>query len=188
MSAYPALAPRQASCFANSRGLGVSHGRPRDLVRLVPSRAWADTDLRRWSIPQLRNPAQGSSDGNLTNDSAGTHRGYHDAMTNTTELRTDLIENLRACREAERAIFAALDPATRDAPSPTAAGRRRTTSPTCPRGALARRPRWPPSEPDSPNRPCPPRASTPPTRSSTTSAPAGPGTRSTPTPTRRSRP
>ncbi len=38
-------------------------------------------------------------------------------MTNTTELRTELIENLRACREAERTIFAALDPATRDAPS-----------------------------------------------------------------------
>src|SRR4249920_255108 len=37
-------------------------------------------------------------------------------MTDTTELRSGLIGNLRACRDAERAIFAALDPATRDAP------------------------------------------------------------------------
>ncbi len=39
-------------------------------------------------------------------------------MTDTTELRTELIENLRVCRDAERAIFAALDPVTRDAPGP----------------------------------------------------------------------
>jgi len=37
-------------------------------------------------------------------------------MTNPAELRTELIDNLRACREAERAIFGALDPVTRDAP------------------------------------------------------------------------
>jgi hypothetical protein len=36
----------------------------------------------------------------------------------TTDLRSGLIDNLRACREAERAIFAALDPSTRDAPGP----------------------------------------------------------------------
>ena len=39
-------------------------------------------------------------------------------MTDTSELRTELIDSLRACREAERAIFTALDPATRDAPGP----------------------------------------------------------------------
>jgi hypothetical protein len=39
-------------------------------------------------------------------------------MTNPTELRTELIDNLRACRDAERAIFAAVDPVTRDAPGP----------------------------------------------------------------------
>jgi hypothetical protein len=42
--------------------------------------------------------------------------GYHVAMTDTTELRSGLIGNLRGCRDAERAIFAALDPAVRDAP------------------------------------------------------------------------
>lgn len=35
-------------------------------------------------------------------------------MTNVTELRTELIENLRACRDAERGIFANVDPALRD--------------------------------------------------------------------------
>ena len=42
-------------------------------------------------------------------------------MTEMTELaliRADLIDNLRACRDAERAVFAALDPATRDAAGP----------------------------------------------------------------------
>ena len=33
-----------------------------------------------------------------------------------TDLRSDLIDSIRACRETERAIFAALDPAVRDAP------------------------------------------------------------------------
>jgi hypothetical protein len=37
-------------------------------------------------------------------------------MTDPSQLRSGLIENLRACRDAERAIFAALDPAVRDAP------------------------------------------------------------------------
>ena len=40
-------------------------------------------------------------------------------MTDTTDLdtlRSALVDNLRACRDAERAIFAALDPATRDQP------------------------------------------------------------------------
>ncbi len=35
-----------------------------------------------------------------------------------TDLRSSLIDSLRACREAERAIFGALDPAVRDAPGP----------------------------------------------------------------------
>jgi hypothetical protein len=41
-------------------------------------------------------------------------------MTDTTDadLRPGLIESLRACRDAERAIFGALDPAIRDAPGP----------------------------------------------------------------------
>jgi len=41
-------------------------------------------------------------------------------MTDTTDtdLRSALIGGLRACRDAERAIFAALDPATRDTPGP----------------------------------------------------------------------
>ena len=39
-------------------------------------------------------------------------------MTDTTDLRAGLIDSLRACRDAERAIFDALDPATRDAPGP----------------------------------------------------------------------
>ena len=33
-----------------------------------------------------------------------------------TDLRSDLIDSIRTCRETERAIFAALDPAVRDAP------------------------------------------------------------------------
>ena len=37
-------------------------------------------------------------------------------MTDTTALRASLIDDLRLCRDAERAIFAALDPAVRDAP------------------------------------------------------------------------
>ena len=43
---------------------------------------------------------------------------YHGAMTDTTDLRTGLIDSLRACRDAEREIFGALDPATRDATRP----------------------------------------------------------------------
>ena len=43
--------------------------------------------------------------------------GYHGAMTDTTALRSGLIDTLRACRDAERAIFGALDPAVRDAPA-----------------------------------------------------------------------
>jgi hypothetical protein len=39
-------------------------------------------------------------------------------MTDTTTIRQGLIDTMRACRDAERAIFAALDPATRDAPGP----------------------------------------------------------------------
>jgi hypothetical protein len=39
-------------------------------------------------------------------------------MTDPTTLRSGLIDNLRACRAAEREIFAALDPAVRDAPGP----------------------------------------------------------------------
>jgi hypothetical protein len=39
-------------------------------------------------------------------------------MTDTTALRASLIDDLRACREAERVIFAALDATTRDAPGP----------------------------------------------------------------------
>ena len=42
-------------------------------------------------------------------------------MTDTTDLRAGLIESLRACRDAEREIFGALDPATRDAPGPDGA-------------------------------------------------------------------
>jgi hypothetical protein len=36
-------------------------------------------------------------------------------MTDTTALRAGLIDDLRECRDAERAIFGALDPAVRDA-------------------------------------------------------------------------
>jgi hypothetical protein len=39
-------------------------------------------------------------------------------MTDRTALRGSLIEGLRACRDTERAVFAALDPAARDAPGP----------------------------------------------------------------------
>ncbi len=39
-------------------------------------------------------------------------------MTDTTALRAGLIDNLRACRAAEREIFGALDPVTRDALGP----------------------------------------------------------------------
>ena len=39
-------------------------------------------------------------------------------MTDRTALRASLVESLRACRDAEREIFAALDPAVRDAPGP----------------------------------------------------------------------
>ncbi|MFL5689776.1 MAG: DinB family protein [Chloroflexota bacterium] len=39
-------------------------------------------------------------------------------MTDTTTLRASLIDDLRACRDAERAIFGALDPTTRDTPGP----------------------------------------------------------------------
>ena len=35
-----------------------------------------------------------------------------------TDIRADLIDNLRACRAAERAIVTALDPTIRDAPGP----------------------------------------------------------------------
>ena len=39
-------------------------------------------------------------------------------MTDIDHLRSDLIDNLRACRDAERAIFGAFEPATRDAAGP----------------------------------------------------------------------
>lgn len=55
---------------------------------------------------------------NVWQDRGAGNGSYHGAMTDTSELRTELIENLRACREAERAIFAALDPVVRDAPGP----------------------------------------------------------------------
>jgi hypothetical protein len=43
---------------------------------------------------------------------------YHAAMTDLDDLRSDLIDVLRACRDAERAIFGALDPVARDAVGP----------------------------------------------------------------------
>ena len=39
-------------------------------------------------------------------------------MTDRTALRDSLIDALRACRATEREVFAALDPAARDAPGP----------------------------------------------------------------------
>lgn len=39
-------------------------------------------------------------------------------MTDRSALRSSLVEGLHACRDAEREIFAALDPAVRDAPGP----------------------------------------------------------------------
>lgn len=39
-------------------------------------------------------------------------------MTDRSALRHSLVEGLRACRDAEREIFGALDPAVRDAPGP----------------------------------------------------------------------
>lgn len=39
-------------------------------------------------------------------------------MTDRSALRASLVEGLRACRDTEREVFAALDPVARDAPGP----------------------------------------------------------------------
>src|SRR3954451_346284 len=72
-------------------------------------------------------------------------------------------------------------------PARTVAGPPRTISPTLPRGAIARPPRWRRSVPACPSPLFPATTSTRPTRSSTRSAPVGRGRRSKPTRTHRSR-
>ena len=103
-------------------------------------------------------------------------------MTDTTDLRAGLIESLRACRDAEREIFGALDPATRDAPGPDGGWSAKDHLAHLSAWRSRQATRWPPRARAATTRACRPRCSTRPTRSSTPSEPTGRGTRSTPTP------